>query len=159
MALRRRAHERPLVGGGPVFRRLFLVAFATAVGVGLLIGIVWVIAGIQRPRPWSVQSQGAIRFDQDAEIVGWRRSGRKIDGLQVDAATNDAFDAQKLPRVVRPARWKKLGGARVHVIDEDECAGLVEQKQLYKTGFGYRFITDSKNGVFLVREPALVGRV
>lgn len=51
MALRRRAHERPLVGGGPVFRRLFLVAFGTAALIGLLIGILWVLAGILHFHP------------------------------------------------------------------------------------------------------------
>ena len=52
MALRRRAHERPLVGGGPVFRRLFLIAFGTAVAMGLLIAVVWVIAGILHFHPF-----------------------------------------------------------------------------------------------------------
>jgi hypothetical protein len=47
-------------------------------------------------------------------------------------ATNNAFDAQKLQRVLRLGRWKKLGGTRVNVVDKDKCAGSVEHKQLYK---------------------------
>jgi hypothetical protein len=46
MALRRRQYERPLVGAGPGFRRLLLVAFGTAALIGLLLGIVWIIAGL-----------------------------------------------------------------------------------------------------------------
>ena len=32
--------------GGPAFRRLFLLAFAVAAVTGLLLGIVWTIAGL-----------------------------------------------------------------------------------------------------------------
>ena len=52
MALRRRVDQRPLVGGGPVFRRLFLVAIGTAVFLGLGLGIIWVIAGIVHFHPF-----------------------------------------------------------------------------------------------------------
>jgi hypothetical protein len=51
MALRRRFDQRPLVGAGPKFRRLFLLAIATAVLLGLGIGIIWVIAGILHFHP------------------------------------------------------------------------------------------------------------
>ncbi len=51
MALRRRVDERPLVGGGPGFRRLFLVAFGTAAAIGLLLGVIWVVAGLLHFHP------------------------------------------------------------------------------------------------------------
>ena len=51
MALRRRMHERPLVGAGPGFRRLFLVAVGTAAFMGLLLGILWVVAGLLHFHP------------------------------------------------------------------------------------------------------------
>lgn len=46
MALRRRPYDRPLQGAGPGFRRFFVVAIGTAMLLGLLIGVIWVIAGI-----------------------------------------------------------------------------------------------------------------
>ncbi len=51
MPLRRRPYDRPLEGGGPRFRRLFFIAFATAVLLGLGIGVIWVIAGILHFHP------------------------------------------------------------------------------------------------------------
>jgi hypothetical protein len=40
-------YERELeAGAGPRFRRAFLMAFGIAALIGLLIGIVWVIAGL-----------------------------------------------------------------------------------------------------------------
>jgi hypothetical protein len=40
-------YERELeAGGGPRFRRLFLMAVGTAALIGLLIGLIWVIAGL-----------------------------------------------------------------------------------------------------------------
>jgi hypothetical protein len=40
-------YERELeAGGGPRFRRMFVLAFAGAALVGLIIGLVWVIAGL-----------------------------------------------------------------------------------------------------------------
>jgi hypothetical protein len=51
MALRRRYDQRPLVGGGPRFQRAFLVAIGTAATIGLLLGVIWVIAGILHFHP------------------------------------------------------------------------------------------------------------
>ncbi len=40
-------YERELeAGAGPRFRRMFLLAFGAAALVGLIIGLVWVIAGL-----------------------------------------------------------------------------------------------------------------
>ena len=40
-------YERELESGaGPRFRRMFLLAFAGAALIGLVIGLVWVIAGL-----------------------------------------------------------------------------------------------------------------
>jgi len=50
MAIRR--YERELEqGAGPKFRRLFFMALATAVLLGLGIGVIWVIAGILHFHP------------------------------------------------------------------------------------------------------------
>ena len=51
MTVRRRPYERPLEGGGPVFRRLFTIAFLTAVLVGLVAGILWIVAGVLHFHP------------------------------------------------------------------------------------------------------------
>ena len=52
MALRR--YERELEeGAGPVFRRLFIIAFLTAVFLGLGIGVVWILAGLLHFHPLS----------------------------------------------------------------------------------------------------------
>lgn len=45
MALPRYERERE-EGAGPGFRRLFLLAFGTAALIGLIAGVIWVIAGI-----------------------------------------------------------------------------------------------------------------
>jgi hypothetical protein len=45
-------YERELeAGAGPRFRRLFFVAFGTAALIGLLIGVIWVIAGLLHFHP------------------------------------------------------------------------------------------------------------
>lgn len=48
MAVRRRPHDRPLEGAGPGCRRVLVIAFGAALILGLLIGVIWVIAGIIR---------------------------------------------------------------------------------------------------------------
>lgn len=40
-------YERELeAGAGPRFRRLFLIAFGVAALIGLILGVIWVIAGL-----------------------------------------------------------------------------------------------------------------
>ena len=51
MPVRRRPYDRPLDGGGPQFRRFFLIALATAALLGLGMGLIWVIAGILHFNP------------------------------------------------------------------------------------------------------------
>ena len=45
-------YERELeAGAGPRFRRLYLTTLGTAAAVGLIIGLIWVIAGILHFHP------------------------------------------------------------------------------------------------------------
>lgn len=46
MAIRRRPYDVPLEGAGPRFRRAFLIALGVAMVIGLLAGLVWVVAGL-----------------------------------------------------------------------------------------------------------------